>query len=268
MTGFEDGEPYAKYRTFPLACAVEYNSIAGKKIDVTHTFTTYKTDKERRAAEKNIKETPNFQIGDDFRLGGEVVGGGGTQLVPGALPQPTDIPGNGNGTPSSVAQSSDSGLSTGAIAGVAVGAGVVVLALVGGLIWFLVLRRKPSEKKRGRGDDYDEKKSVAFLKDGEVEQAHAAESDISPSSDNDSRRRISANGIGMALTSNTDVPPSVTTSPKPPQIPSPDSRPGSSLAVPAAVAHLVEDGMTEADIRRLEEEERQLDAEIERTNRH
>lgn len=46
------------------------------------------------------------------------------------------------------------------------------------------------------------------------------------------------------------------------------SRPGSEVRSPSRYAHLIEEGMTEDEIRRLEDEERQLDAAIEDAGRH
>ncbi|KAK8097128.1 hypothetical protein PG999_013072 [Apiospora kogelbergensis] len=46
------------------------------------------------------------------------------------------------------------------------------------------------------------------------------------------------------------------------------SRPGSEARSPSRYAHLIEEGMTEDEIRRLEDEERQLDAAIEDAGRH
>ncbi|KAK8053123.1 hypothetical protein PG996_012424 [Apiospora saccharicola] len=46
------------------------------------------------------------------------------------------------------------------------------------------------------------------------------------------------------------------------------SRPGSEVRSPSRYAHLIEEGMTEDEIRRLEDEERQLDAAIENAGRH
>ncbi|KAK8070156.1 hypothetical protein PG994_006772 [Apiospora phragmitis] len=45
-------------------------------------------------------------------------------------------------------------------------------------------------------------------------------------------------------------------------------RPGSEVRSPSRYAHLIEEGMTEDEIRRLEDEERQLDAAIEDAGRH
>ncbi|KAK7943477.1 uncharacterized protein PG986_012590 [Apiospora aurea] len=46
------------------------------------------------------------------------------------------------------------------------------------------------------------------------------------------------------------------------------SRPGSEVRSPSRYAHLIEEGMTEDEVRRLEDEERQLDAAIEDAGRH
>lgn len=152
--------------------------------------------------------------------------------------------------PTSISEPSNGGhkgLSTGAIAGIAVGGAVVFLGIVGTLIWFLVKRKK---QKKAPAPYSDETKATAFLHD--KDGAHHTDSVIAPYSDDGHNRRSSA----------------------PPQQPqtveneqralSPPAVRSSGPGVSSSVAHLVEEGMTEADIRRLEEEERHLDAEIER----
>lgn len=169
------------------------------------------------------------------------------------------------------------GLSTGAIAGIAVAGAVVFLALIGGLV-FWMLRRRRRNKDRGHynqptnsttfmGGDKDihqvtESPHSTYSNDQHVplsnlagagtsrdiggpsghHDLHDDDADYAPYRDDDRGAQGSAAG------QRTDGA-------------------GTPHGVSRSVAHLVEDGMTEDEIRRLEEEERQLDDAIQRHGR-
>lgn len=132
-------------------------------------------------------------------------------------------------------------------AGIGVGVGVGSLILIGLAIFFFLRRRKraaATSKSLTPANDY--------MRDKEVHSAQVAETPHSPASDDDNRPRDSALAAAAPAADRSSA---VAT-------PSSEQR-----AVPHSVAHLVEEGMTEEQIRRLEEEERDLDQAIERAGR-
>lgn len=154
------------------------------------------------------------------------------------------------------------GLSTGATAGIAVGAVIGGLLIIGALVWFFLRRRRRSKKA---GDEYVTQQTYAVDKET---HGRATDSPNSPYSDENHMQPVALGSLdrdrGVAPT------------------PPPGAVPRSSIGshdraahsgaqtpqgMPSNVAHLVEDGMTVDEIRRLEEEERQLDDEIERAAR-
>lgn len=176
--------------------------------------------------------------------------------------------------------SGSGGLNTGAIAGIAVGCSIAGLLIIAFVVWFFFFRRR-NNGDRIRGDDYaadsrthammptkevvDMSQSSphsAFANDGG--RLHDPRSSIARGEDNASYVPYSDRGRstspplplpGAALAANnsqTDVA-STTRSPSPP--------------FHSRYAHLIEEGMTEEEIRRLEEEERHLDAAIEDAGR-
>lgn len=192
---------------------------------------------------------------------GDGAGGG---LSPGG----TDSP-EASGSPISVGSGNKSkgGLSTGAKAGIGVGAALGVLLIIG-LIAFFLLRRRRQKKELGSGYK-TQPSSNTYMVDKET-QGRVTESPTSPYSD-ENQQRVPLTDIETAR----EAPAT--------QAPYEDAPPRSSLGShsehergtgtetsqsrPTNVAHLVEDGMTAEEIRRLEEEERQLDDEIERAAR-
>ncbi|PHH80091.1 hypothetical protein CDD80_2933 [Ophiocordyceps camponoti-rufipedis] len=143
----------------------------------------------------------------------------------------------------------DGHISTAAIAGIVVG---TILALFIGasiLIWLLLRRRRRSERERKTACALENKKSRSSV-DGK---------DVGPPPPSHDAEDVAR-----------EAPPGQTggydngrLSPEAPEVA--DFEDERQHIPPSGVAHhLVEEGMTEAEIRRLEEEERQLDAEIAR----
>lgn len=276
-------------------------------------------------------------------IGGENSGDGG---VSGGL----GAPGTTNPAPSnSSSPSSNGGLATGAIIGIAVACGVVGLLLIIGAAWYLLRRRRQNKATRIPGGDstYDSIHNRGHAGEELIAEKEGAAADVdvaphSPYSDegttlngtpgpSGSGGAAAANGAAIEPTAAGAVPTSTTAAAgaagagaaatgahhleNPPRsfTPYSDRRPSATgtgtpsvrtaslaqtahaagnedgvapprslSAIPGGAsapgratprglttpyAHLVEDGMTEDEIRRLEEEERQLDAAIEQAGR-
>ncbi|KAF4943337.1 hypothetical protein FGADI_13487 [Fusarium gaditjirri] len=154
------------------------------------------------------------------------------------------------------------GLSTGATAGIAVGAVIGGLLIIGALAWFFLRRRRRSKQA---GDEYVTQQTYAVDKET---HGRATDSPNSPYSDENHMQPVALGSL--------DRDRGVAPTPPPGGVPrssigSHDRAVHSGAQTPQGmssnVAHLVEDGMTVDEIRRLEEEERQLDDEIERAAR-
>ncbi|KAF5569085.1 hypothetical protein FPHYL_2387 [Fusarium phyllophilum] len=170
-------------------------------------------------------------------------------------------------SPSSTSEAEESssgggGLSTGATAGIAVGAVIGGLLIIGALVWFFLRRRRRSKKA---GDEYVTQQTYAVDKET---HGRATDSPNSPYSDENHMQPVALGSL--------DRDRGVAPTPPPGAVPrssigSHDRAAHSGAQTPQGmssnVAHLVEDGMTVDEIRRLEEEERQLDDEIERAAR-
>ncbi|RYP72112.1 hypothetical protein DL771_004443 [Monosporascus sp. 5C6A] len=186
---------------------------------------------------------------------------------------------------------SRNGLGAGAIAGIAVSIGVVFIAVAGLSVWFCLRRRQsgsPLARAREVGYGSD---SGAIAMMPEKEAAGLTESSSHPVYDHSSapvahHADPAAAAVPYAPYSDHVVAPgTAVTTPTLTSLnePSPVLReqqqqgPGSETGaarqpqqqqpIASRYAHLVEEGMTEEEIRRLEEEERQLDAAIERAGR-
>ncbi|RSL70683.1 hypothetical protein CEP51_012169 [Fusarium floridanum] len=151
------------------------------------------------------------------------------------------------------------GLSTGAKAGIAVGAVIGGLLIIGALAFFLLRRRRRSKQL---GEDYTSQQ--AYTVDKET-HGRATDSPNSPYSDENQVQPVALQNINHDHDEQT-----ARGTPTPGGIPRTST--GSRNAptpqgMSSNVAHLVEDGMTADEIRRLEEEERQLDDESERAAR-
>ncbi|UPK98761.1 hypothetical protein LCI18_009696 [Fusarium solani-melongenae] len=151
------------------------------------------------------------------------------------------------------------GLSTGAKAGIAVGAVIGGLLIIGALAFFLLRRRRRSKQL---GEDYTSQQ--AYTVDKET-HGRATDSPNSPYSDENQVQPVALQNISHDHEEQT-----ARGTPTPNNLPRTST--GSRNAptpqgMSSNVAHLVEDGMTADEIRRLEEEERELDDEIERAAR-
>lgn len=161
------------------------------------------------------------------------------------------------------------GLSTGAIAGIAVGVGVLALVVLGAVIFFCMRRRR--RRQSAEKDSYDQQAKMSYMAAGKEASGNTADSPMSPYRDD-------------------QFPPQQQQQQQhyvPPRVPVPATTaersnswgtdganarsptPGSGAATPqhGVSRHLVEEGMSADEIRRLEEEERQLDDEIQRAGK-
>lgn len=226
---------------------------------------------------------PSKDSPSDFKTGTGGGGGGG------------DAPSTPQATSSSGGGSSHGGLSTGAIAGIAVGGGAALLLALAAIIFLLCRRKRRQRNQQTMDDAAAAYKSNTIMEDKQM-HTHAAVATNSPYSDDEG-----GPGSGLMAARSADfayyhhepaVPPPAATvaagrqtshsytrddvgggdenTVTQRQVHDPAGRRSGSRSetpqggVSHAVAHLVEDGMTEDEIRRLEEEERQLDAEIAR----
>lgn len=208
----------------------------------------------------------------------------------GTIDGPTTDSGGGGG-----------GLSTSAKAGIGAACGVAGLILISLAIFFFLRRRRRREAKAERSLPFDADPSTVHASPNDYlidKETHARVADT-PNSDDDgggplvmggenvpfhpgagpgpgtSPTHATAVAVATAVASAAAVPPAASASPVAGAVPTlPAGTSAQDLSprvdtprrgpdVPAAIAHLVEEGMTEEEIRRLEEEERALDQAIE-----
>lgn len=175
-----------------------------------------------------------------------------------------------------VAEAAPNGqLSNGAIAGIAVGCAVAGILIIAFLVWFFFFRRRSSREHIRRTE---------FAADSGTMMADKEMVGITESSP---RSTFPSDGRLHEPRSSTVRPDDASYAPYSDRAPSPPAPPGaafttnsqtdlSSVGRPSTTtppfqtryAHLIEEGMTEAEIRRLEEEERHLDAAIEDAGRN
>ncbi|KAM0512643.1 hypothetical protein ACHAPE_008668 [Trichoderma viride] len=213
-------------------------------------FTVARTDDHSFSA---ADFTRNVTKAEQDRQGFETITSPGSQSTPGPSGSSSKSSGGGGG------------LSTGAIAGIAVACSLVGIALLAGLVWFLLRRRR----RRSMGEGYKATRQTtnSFTAVKEARPS-VAESPIivSPFSDDGEARGFSNSNIAIALPQRGSTPRAIPAINDEASRDRPDSA-ASGNRSRGGIAHLVEEGMTEADILRLEEEERHLDAEIERAGR-
>ncbi|KAK7417960.1 hypothetical protein QQX98_004262 [Neonectria punicea] len=231
-------------------------------------FAIVNTDAEVNG-EEAIIDAANEQVSDDdievvstltASPTADSTGGGGVSDS-----EPTDSAASATSSAGSDSSSGDGGgLAKGAIAGIAVGAVIGVL-LIGALAWFFLRKRRQNKKLAGGYTGTDS--AGTYMVDKET-HGRTTDSPNSPYTDDnqhvpidDSARDTAAigptdrGGITRTSTSGSHGGRASTSGTQTPQ------------GMSSNVAHLVEDGMTADEIRRLEEEERQLDDEIERAAR-
>ncbi|KAM3522557.1 hypothetical protein NHJ13051_005590 [Beauveria bassiana] len=189
----------------------------------------------------------------------------------------SDMPTIGGNSPSSQTHNRGrGGLGTGAIAGIAVGMAALLAAALG--IFFFLRRRRSrgtsSTAALHHTHAAEQEKLSSFAKGGVAGGASASDAAIAPYRDDNStltnshdRRRSSA-ATGGRVALGEDVardqqpsPPKMTTTAAAAAAESRHSRTSNGVT-----RHLVEEGMTAEEIRRLEEEEAQLDDDIQRVN--
>lgn len=205
----------------------------------------------------------------------DVMGGGGGSSD-GGIDTPTNTTTPKSGTPSG-GSSASGGLGQGAIIGIAVGCGVVGLLLVFGIVWLVVRRRKLkqsahpggsynaerrgedliAEKEANAGVDEDAASGAPIA--GAVAAHHRQDQARSYTPYSDLPGATGSASIHTASISHNDESRA--------NVPSPIPGRATPRGLTTPYAHLVEEGMTEEEIRRLEEEERQLDAAIEQAGR-
>ncbi|KAI2621805.1 hypothetical protein GGR54DRAFT_81992 [Hypoxylon sp. NC1633] len=186
------------------------------------------------------------------------------------------------------AQISPNRLANGAIAGIAVGCAVAGLLIIGFLVWFLFFRRRNAHSRDYAAGSSGTQHVMMHDKEAAVSGVALASSPHSTFADDGGRlrdpvhRRSVAPGSSTAAAATDDA---GSYAPYSDRAPSPSltaggpagSGAGSQTDLHATrsatppfhtrYAHLIEEGMTEDEIRRLEEEERQLDAAIEDAGR-
>jgi len=215
---------------------------------------------------------PKQAGGTATSTGGDVSGGGG-----GGAPTtlPTGIDASSGGTSSS---SPAPGLATGAIAGIAVACGLIFLALVGALVWFLLRRRRRADGSvaaGGYGNGRPSHRRTADLIAEKEATAGVTEAPHSPYSEDghhNADRALAGGAAGEPLRNEvehnrefspyTDAPPG--SSPAAASADPDLARGAAPSQMSGRYAHLIEEGMTPEQIANLEEEERALDAAIER----
>ncbi|KAI2472780.1 hypothetical protein F4781DRAFT_428196 [Annulohypoxylon bovei var. microspora] len=197
------------------------------------------------------------------------------EAIQGEATNPTSVVSTTDSTPAETSSASltgasssgSGGMSPGAIAGVAVGCAVVVLLIVGFIVWFFCFRRRRSrEQVRGESDFAASSGTRAMVLDkeatGSPQSAYPDDGgrlrDPDAYAPFEGSRAPPPPGAAFTTNSTTDVASIGQAS---------TTRANTPPPYQSRYAHLIEEGMTEDEIRRLEEEERHLDAAIEDSRR-
>ncbi|KAI1088180.1 hypothetical protein F5B19DRAFT_26980 [Rostrohypoxylon terebratum] len=181
---------------------------------------------------------------------------------PSSIPSTTDSTTAATSAASTEVSRSNSGLSPGAIAGIAVGCAVVVIIIVAFIVWCICFRRRSNRDQTKGGSDFGTSSGTRAM----VLDKEATSSPQSAYPDDGGRLRDPdayasyegskappAPGAAYATNSTTDLA----------SIGQASTTRAATPPYQTRYAHLIEEGMTEEEIRRLEEEERQLDEAIE-----
>ncbi|KAL6869826.1 hypothetical protein ACO1O0_001157 [Amphichorda felina] len=234
--------------------------------------------------QKKVKQFTNYETGIEDLLGEDdsvpaasTKSSDGTAKPTGTIgPGDHNKPGIGPGDPDKGGDSSSgvgNGLSKGAIAGIAVGS-IVVAFLLGLLAWFL-LRRRRKQRQQQRGASAHDVPNGYIVDKTADDTAIATTGAHSPYSDDGQGQ----SQLGLHHGQGDATAAAYPDTHQQYQHQQHDQRdiprgddggaytPSQHDSASRNYHHLVEEGMTAEDIRRLEEEERQLDAEIERAGR-
>ncbi|KAI1467627.1 uncharacterized protein F4812DRAFT_403134 [Daldinia caldariorum] len=181
--------------------------------------------------------------------------------------------------PTSEASHESRKLSTGAIAGITVGCAVFVIAVVVFLVWFFCLRRRNKSENVGGTEFTNASGSHAMI--AEKDMVNMSESSPRSVYPPDHSRQLHDQRDSIVRSDDASYAPYSDQAPSPPLPPGAvfASTSQSDLAstgrasttgnrCQSRYAHLIEEGMTEEEIRRLEEEEQHLDAAIEDAGRN
>ncbi|KAI1214197.1 uncharacterized protein F4807DRAFT_117884 [Annulohypoxylon truncatum] len=169
---------------------------------------------------------------------------------------------------SAVASSGSGGLSPGAIAGIAVGCAVAFILIVAFIVWFFFFRRRSNRDQAHGGSDFATNsgtRAMVLEKEGTGSPQSSYPNDGGRLHDPDAyasyegSKAPPAPGAAFATNSTTDLASIGQAS---------TTRANTPPAYQSRYAHLIEEGMTEEEIRRLEEEERHLDEAIEDAGRN
>ncbi|OBR05000.1 hypothetical protein CH63R_11703 [Colletotrichum higginsianum IMI 349063] len=281
------GKNLSRYESRDMYLTVEWESSNGARSTTSGVFTVLDgfdkyNDTVKRLRGMMATDSKNFgEEGPSSSESGSDTASGPTASVVATTtltPTSPSLETSGNSNSGSVR----SGLPAGAIAGIVIGS-VLGLALIAFLVWFFLRRRRRAGHVSNGvyGSDHGPQE---YLADKE-NRAHATESPHSPYSDDGQNAQHvpeQQHHIQRGSGQEAGVPASVVSATER-RILSPYSveeqtpivarsvedmtRNGARSSTPnvnANVSHLIEDGMTEDEIRRLEEEELALDVAIER----
>lgn len=177
--------------------------------------------------------------------------------------------------PSPPSDAASSRLDPGAIAGIAVGA-VALLVIVGALVWFFCFRRRKQHSQTHQAGYGQDAGTRAMMVDKEVPGVSESSPHSAYGDDGGRLHDRSSTAMDSSYAPYRDHTPAMTPAPVAHASPATtNAMPSSQTHLPqhatsaqtppatTQYAHLVEEGMTPDEIRRLEEEERALDQDIE-----
>lgn len=260
-----DNEERRPFLTNPMAIRVSWKTDYTKGYSQSGLFSVMDT---------NDDTTTATEIGDKLRSADDFSGtetsdqspAATTSLASATISAPSTGDADDNGDSSNGAGSSDDsssggdgggGLSTGAIAGIAVGAALGGILIIGALIWFCLRRRRRNKTRAGYSPQDNSK---TYMVDKETTSPTHGANYVDEGVEHHAAPPVSGtedHQHGQPMLATYDTPDQHHDAP----------RGGSGAEQHGVSHHLVEEGMTAEEIQRLEDEERQLDAEIERAGR-